>query len=401
MRRLAWLVVALPSCRLLFPTPSVGSSPDAIEVQLSRATAQVAQARERALERPAYGETNANQLQDIVRTEYLSGSPSRYASVLRYGRALGLHGDTDPVEVLLSDERIKGVWLSDEDRMYVARGMTPEASETVWQHELTHALQDRYFDIDPIGIDGWPADMRIAHRLLVEGEATYVPLIIELGAGVVDWTPLSELGVREPVAARSVEQRYLVSVVRPYVVGPAVIQRLRQQGGWAAVDARWRSPPLSTEQLLEPERATDLPRYAALDVREVLPFEWSADDADTLGQQEMFDVLWASLPQAEDRVAEAVRGWDGDRIQILARNDGRLGFVWRSVWDSPADAEAFAALVIGWRPGDRSTTVETRGDEVLVTCLEPELVPSVPDAAWMNPFSEVVSLEAILAVHGT
>lgn len=382
----AWMLSLLTACGSLLPTA---------DPRLARVTALVAEARGRPLDVPEVREVSDEQLERVARAQYLQVPEEVRTMERRRGRALGVQADDDPMEALLSSARLRGLWSPDDDVLYVDGGLPPDQAEAVWQHELTHALQDRHFHLDPASAYDWPVDLAKAWALLMEGEATYVPLMITYGAAVVDWTPLADLGVREPRGPRSVTQRYLAGNLRTYAVGPAVIQTLRQQGGWDAVDARWRSLPLSTEQLLEPDRADDLPRTVALDLRDVLPPGWTADAPETLGQQEMYDILWASLPEAEGRVADAVRGWDGDRLQVLIHDAG-VGFVWRSVWDSPEDAAAFAALVAQWRPRGAPPVLEIRGEEVLVASGVPE---TVQNAAWRGSFFEVGSFDALLAAH--
>ncbi len=393
-----WLLLASAGCRSWVAGPAEGAASAGIDARITAAAAEVATARGRPLSPPAFREVSPEGMRDVARADYAAVPEPIRAWALRQGRALGVYGDTDPLEGILAEAVIGGMWHHDEQQMILLEGLPAEQATLALRHELTHALQDRHFDLARAELERWPTDARKAHTLLGEGEASYVPLILAFGAEVADWAPLADLGVAEPRIGGPVERRYLAGAWRPYVQGPAVIQALRREGGWAAVDARWARPALSTEQLLEPDRSGDLPRYVALDVAGAVPAGWTADAADTLGQQEMYDILWAHLPGRDDEVAEAVRGWDGDRLQVLVSGDAPAGFVWRTAWDTAADAEEFAVLVTPWRPVGRTPTVEIRGDEVLVTCADRD-VPALRDAAWEGAFFEVGSMAALLAAH--
>lgn len=388
------LLALSAGCQPWSVEPAEGRAPDARVAELA---ARVAAARELPLTPPKVRVVTHAEMQDVARGEYAEIPARLRARAHRQGQALGVYGATDPLEALLASAVIGGMWRTDDQRMYVVDGLPAAETEIAWPHELAHALQDQHFDLEPAAILDWPVDLQRAHALLMEGDASYVPLILAYGADVADWTPLADLGVVEPTQGRSAESRYLVGTLRHYTVGPAVVQELRRRGGWAAVDARWRAPALSSEQLLEPDRTADLPRYAPLDVADALPARWTADPADTLGQQEMYDVLWAHFPERD--VAGAVRGWDGDRLQVLVADRAPAGFVWRTAWDSAADAAEFAALVGRWEPAGRAVIVEVRGDEVLVAAADGPS-DALRAAAWEGAFAEVASMEALLEAHG-
>ena len=87
-------------------------------------------------------------------------------------------------------------------------------------------------------------------------------------------------------------------------------------------------------------------------------------------------------------VKSAAEGWDGDRARAFTGPDGRIGIVWVSMWDSPEDAEQFAAA---YRTGERykletyryagALSVETDGAVVyIVEGFDAEATPAILEA---------------------
>jgi hypothetical protein len=62
---------------------------------------------------------------------------------------------------------------------------------------------------------------------------------------------------------------------------------------------------------------------------------------DTLGEASILCMLADVASTAEARAAAA--GWGGDRYALLASPDGHDVVLWRSVWDTTAAADRFAA----------------------------------------------------------
>lgn len=90
-----------------------------------------------------------------------------------------------------------------------------------------------------------------------EGEATV--LGIEVAQGFrFDWTPDAFRALHARSAAitpaGSTTPRFLRTLFdATYVDGALFVQRLHRAGGWPRVDAAWKRPPATTEQLLHPD----------------------------------------------------------------------------------------------------------------------------------------------------
>lgn len=264
------------------------------------------------------------------------------------------------VEVL--EEAVGGYYSAEEERLVVvdraidgAPADLSEAMESmVVAHELVHALQDQHFDLDLLterDIDN--SDVALAVQALVEGDASYAMLyrvlpdpdaipLASLGSVLAAAGGAStEMGGRMATAPRALTEQ----LTFPYIYGLTFIQAVKQQGeGWSAVDAAFARPPLSSEQILHPDKylsaTPDWP--TAMQARRPerwIGRGWSLSEDDTLGEFGASILLSESLPDLDARAT--VRGWDGDRLMVWRRGDRGAG-AWLTVWDSPTDAERFA-----------------------------------------------------------
>ena len=131
-------------------------------------------------------------------------------------------------------------------------------SEMLIAHELTHALQDQYFGVQAaldriVGND----DRRLALKSVAEGDAMLVgygyvsgrvdaETIGTLTTNLDDMPKLFDLQSPDtPAALRD-------ALIFQYTDGTRFVGEAFRRGGWNAVNALYRNPPLSTRQILDP-----------------------------------------------------------------------------------------------------------------------------------------------------
>jgi hypothetical protein len=153
------------------------------------------------------------------------------------------------------------------------------------------------------------------------------------------------------------------SMTFPYLRGMVFCARLTNEGGWKAVDEAYRDPPVSTEQIIHPEKfrdKVDLPMI--VDLGELKPgAPWKELGRNVLGELQTSIMLGR-------QGARAAAGWDGDRYAVFETPEKRLGLVWVSTWDSPDDAREFAHAYVRY---------QTR--RMGKNAFEPE---KIPDSLW-------------------
>ncbi len=231
-------------------------------------------------------------------------------------------------------------------------GFDKDENKTVIAHELTHALADQNFDIDAMQKAAKNDDDRaLALSALVEGEAT----LTMLGAQMNDWdgsvmrqAPASRLdrtfSILMPLmpmsggkALREAPVILSETMLFPYLRGLVFCARLTNDGGWEALNAAYRRPPISTEQIIHPEKyaaepdpptAVDL---GALDVGK----DWKEAGRNVVGEMQLAVLLRGHGGKA------AAAGWDGDLYAVFEGPDKRVGLVWFSTWDRVEDAREF------------------------------------------------------------
>jgi len=248
--------------------------------------------------------------------------------------------------------QVAGYYSPEQDELFVVSrtAAVGPADESTYAHEFTHQLQDQRFDLDALGIDAVDqSDRSLARLALVEGDATSVQT-----TWMARYLSPQELGEvlaagLDPAALEAFNNApaYLRETsLFPYQDGLAFVTRQLSAGGYAAVDAVFADPPDSTEQVLHPAKyaAREAPIAVSLpeDLAAGIGAGWSVAAEDTLG--ELILRIWLTgngVAAAAARTATA--GWGGDRLALLRGPGGAVAVFLETAWDTPADADEFAA----------------------------------------------------------
>ncbi len=212
-------------------------------------------------------------------------------------------------------------------------------------HELHHALQAQHFPPPPLD----DADAARAYRALIEGDAEAAAMAyLSKERGVPVRRSILHLRYRIEAPPRvdptlSVDRRATwdrapalpkTLLDFPYREGAAFVADLYRTGGFALVDRAYKTPPVSSEQILHPQKYLDgeLPRP----IRDLdAPAGLTITTNEVLGEIGVRVFLEPCLGTAA--AIRASEGWAGDRAFVLDKTD-RFVIAWTSAWDTEADA---------------------------------------------------------------
>jgi hypothetical protein len=262
-------------------------------------------------------------------------------------RLLGVIPDTldwRRLQLDLLAEQVVGFYDPRTTVLYLQDDPDDPTLSIVIAHELVHALQDQYMNVDSLTSIRGDDDRVLAATAALEGQATLVSFEIALGMGS-DF-PGSDEAIRLSVRGGMEEQPVLAtapSFVReleifPYLSGMEFM--LRFERAHPGENPYGAALPTSTAQLEHPPLYAALPRREPLDI--TLP---EAAGAEVVYENDIGEfatrVMLEALLRDRKRAARASAGWAGDRYALLRTPQGDA-LAWVTVWDSPRDADEFA-----------------------------------------------------------
>lgn len=253
-------------------------------------------------------------------------------------------------------EQISGYYDNTTKSMFVIQGEEFLGTERMtYAHEFTHALQDQTYDIEN-GLNyndetcKQDTEYCAAVQSLMEGDATLTEENwFSQYATAQDLKDVQNFyqNYQSPVydsAPDFLQEDFMF----PYSQGYDFVQSLYQSGGYAAVDQAYLNPPVSTEQIMHPERyPADQPVKVSLpDIQRYLGAGWEELDNNTLGEWYTYLLLaYGEQRNArlnQDVASEAAEGWGGDQYVIYEQTQSHaLVLVLRQTWDSAADAQEY------------------------------------------------------------
>jgi len=209
-------------------------------------------------------------------------------------------------------------------------------------------------------------------------------LTTSLAAGAKDWeTSGSKL-------ASAIVPRVLVRTGDfPWRRGAIFALTLHAKGGFAALDRAYARPPVSTEQVLHPDK------YAAGEAPSKIDLAPAVETLNAAGWSEAFRTTLGELGVAlvlethfsKDELAAASEGWGGDTLLVAGKDGLPPVMLWATSWDRDGDATEFLAQALRLAPKlggpDTLAGAQRRGSAVLVFAgLPVALRDKLLDAAW-------------------
>jgi hypothetical protein len=293
-------------------------------------------------------------------------------------RALGLMtGDVDllSAENNLADAGTAAFYDPDTDRVSV-RGtdMTVELKVTL-AHELTHALQDQYFDIGSDREKKFTTSGESeAFRALVEGDATRIEdeyvqsLSSDQQSEYFDSNSASVDKSQQQLTDVPVSLQALMAA--PYIYGPPFTEILDADGKQKQVDDAFKNPPVDDEQEIDPRQFLNKNDPITVDKPPLPAGVKDESDSGDFGETAWYLMLAERIPPLQ--ALQAADGWGGDAY-VSYEQDGKtcIDLAWRGDTDKDRDEmqTALDAWTAAMPPG--TATDQSDGDLLRVHSCDP------------------------------
>jgi hypothetical protein len=339
------------------PTPSPAASPSAGPTESQDPAAvyaainvQVQAIRGLDERTPVVAKTiSSDELGDVLRESFdRDYPPERMAADEALYKGLGLlPADAKLSEVYLDllESQVAGLYDPTTDNLYVVskEGGVGPAQRFFYSHEYDHALQDQHFDLEKFQKEAeGNADQLMARQSLFEGDA-YLTMTLWLQANLKPAEVGEILAQANDPEVQAALQR-IPPIVQAQILfaatqGTFFVMAEHGKGGYAAVDAAFADPPVSTEQIMHPDKWAAREKPIAVDLPDDLAKKmgkgWTVGLEDTWGEHQLG--IWLGGAPG----ATAAEGWGGDRITLLQGAAGAWAIAWRTAWDSESDARQF------------------------------------------------------------
>lgn len=256
----------------------------------------------------------------------------------------------------LYTEQISGFYDTETKEMYVVmEDRFSGLHKLTYAHEFVHALQDQHFDIkDGLGYSEEAceedSERCAAIKALLEGDASLMELHwFSVYASQQDLADIQEYfqNYESPIFDRS-PAFIQADLLFPYMAGQTFVEHIFKSGGWEAVNQAYLDVPVSTEQILHPERyphvkplSVNLP-----DIIDLLGDGWRELSRGVLGEWYTRLILsHGHDPQArldESIAGSAAEGWGGDAYMVYHNElSNETTMVLMTVWENEREAFEF------------------------------------------------------------
>jgi hypothetical protein len=254
------------------------------------------------------------------------------------------------VDLYLS--QLGGYYDPETDRFAMAGWLPAVLQKGIAAHELTHALQDQYYDlkhfIDPLSQNG---DTVLAHSALVEGDATAVMYDYERKKNkqppLSTVSNISALLYANMTGAiptdNKIPKSLQLTLIFPYMAGFNFVHEVLREGGYEGLQKVYARPPETTEEVIHSDKyrsaKKDYIDFTEKDLRASVPAGFKLIYEDTMGEFGIAALLnMLAISQAD--IKNAAEGWGGDKVGVFSNGKKKI-LVWRTNWDSQNDLVEF------------------------------------------------------------
>jgi len=247
--------------------------------------------------------------------------------------AFGLVPKGFPTDSFLLDvltDQVAGLYDPKAKEFYIADWIHADDQREVMSHELTHALEDQSFNVDPWIKAARPNDdAELARDAVSEGTALAAMVDYALRDEKMSVRDIGDVSVliRAGAVAEMDQDPKLAKapiyirdgLLFPYLAGTSFSQAfLKAHAGWQDLHLLFERPPVSTQQILRPDfylkdvgpAKVTLPAWKG-----VAPADWNLLEENVLGEFGLDEVLKQFLDT--ERAENLSPAWNGDRYALF------------------------------------------------------------------------------------
>jgi hypothetical protein len=227
-------------------------------------------------------------------------------------------------------DQVAGLYDPKAKEFYIADWIEPNEQREVMSHELTHALEDQSFHIDPWIKAARPNDdAEMARDAVSEGSAMAAMVDYALRDDKVRVRDLPDITVlmrssalqemdKDPNLAKA--PPYIRDgLLFPYLAGATFTQQfLKAHAGWGDLKLIFENPPVSTQQIMHPDlylkgvapQKISLPGWKGL-----VPSDWKLLEENVMGEFGLEEILKQFI--GAERADALSPAWQGDRYAVF------------------------------------------------------------------------------------
>ncbi|MEK7252176.1 MAG: hypothetical protein AAB198_02820 [Actinomycetota bacterium] len=254
-------------------------------------------------------------------------------------------------------EQVGGFYDHETGEMVIMGGseLSP-LSKSIVVHELVHALTDQHYGFGALSDELWDAgefERVSAISSLAEGDATYFQLVyLETLTTAEQVDAVTESLAVDTSVMDSLPEWFAEDLTFPYDAGYGFVEQLITQGEVAAVNQAYELLPLTTEQILHPDKYHLREGGLPVEIPTVDIAGYTVFEEGTFGEWNTRLFLLDGIDPGDAVVASS--GWGGDRYRIYWQGDpacigddcqGPVAFVYKFQGDTPRDAEELANAI--------------------------------------------------------
>jgi len=252
----------------------------------------------------------------------------------------------------LLTEQAAAFYDYDKKKLFITESTPTETQDPVLAHELSHALADQSFNLAKFIRKGRKSDDGAAARLAVmEGQATWMMseyLARKNGQSLKDspglvamMSGISETSSGQYPVFENAPLYLRLTLVFPYTKGMLFQNAVFQRDGQYGFTEVFRHPPVSTQQIIHPEKYFSNVKPTEPDLPDPhLPHSYKSLVGGSLGELEHGVLL--EQYASKQRASEIAPHWRGSTFELREnRSAGYVVLLYAVEWDTEESAQQY------------------------------------------------------------